>query len=1069
MFELIAAGVGVGIAKHLLGAWLDEGLPNTIGGELIGKLADKLGGVRQAERAKNRILEIRDAVIEDLERFFATEAGGKADITHIAQALGRTLEAAAPTARLVEGRFASRAVANALATACPEARASLDPANQPLYDRALEATARALAAIAEKLPNFHQEIATAQLQALDQLAAQADTILSELRPIAADLRTIRDRPEKEAQGFEATYRRALRRRVTALHLFGLPQEDEAATALDLEIAYIPLRLQHTGERLPLDLGYCHILALLPGLGNRLLIEGAAGSGKTTLLQWTALTAIDATTYDSEAFTKTLVPPAPGPEFFRQIQSKFLHSALLKYHINPQNKIEENVGHFRVSFTSVKDILEKVENETRIDGTPWWRRLPVFLRLRDCPDGKLPSPDELPKIAAHEAGNAPESWLRQKLESGEALLLVDGVDEVPEANRRLLHESLDAYAAIYPKTLVVVTSRPAAVRAERWAMSFPHRLAVQPMASSDIEAFIAKWHEALAARRPKTLPHADVEGLTRQVLETPALRQLAETPLLCAAICYLNRIRRGDIPRRASRLYAAVTEQLAHQLDLDRLRQEGYERLVPALKGLDLDDKLQLLARLALAMVRAEQSSLPLDAALKPIHEGLAVLHKDHDPTAVLAALQERSGVLRGASEEVVEFAHNVLKTYLAANRLKEESANAREVLRLAEANTDPDLVLLAAILSPIADREKLIEALLDAPAPDEPTTRRRQILALRCSIEEVNSPTLRERLYSLLAEVFPPRDFDEATILADLGDRAVPHLTHRPELEASYNAASVQCLKRIATLAATGMLDCFLDSDEMAVAEELVEAVHPLRIRAVLEACSRMEPLPLLQHPHVFSAIRDLAPLEGREDIRQLNLSGTNIGDASLRVIANFKRLLALYLDGTQVTEAGLYQIANIEGLQDLSIAGTDITDVAIQKIAKIRSLQSLSIENTEITDKALEYIVDIRGLQRLSLCFTKITDEGMKQLANINGLKVLWLNDTRITDKGLQHIAGLNDLQELFLEDTKITDAGLLHVAKIKSLRVLWLTNTRITEAGLQHIAKLEALENRFLALPYG
>jgi hypothetical protein len=54
---------------------------------------------------------------------------------------------------------------------------------------------------------------------------------------------------REAEGFEGTSRQ----KVAELRLFGLPREDDAGGELDLEIAYIPLRLQHANDRLPIDL------------------------------------------------------------------------------------------------------------------------------------------------------------------------------------------------------------------------------------------------------------------------------------------------------------------------------------------------------------------------------------------------------------------------------------------------------------------------------------------------------------------------------------------------------------------------------------------------------------------------------------------------------------------------------------------------------------------------------------------------------------------------------------------------------------------------------------------------
>jgi hypothetical protein len=103
------------------------------------------------------------------------------------------------------------------------------------------------------------------------------------------------------------------------------------------------------------------------------------------------------------------------------------------------------------------------------------------------------------------------------------------------------------------------------------------------------------------------------------------------------------------------------------------------------------------------MVRAERSSLPRNAAMPTIREGLLALRKDHEPEAVLAALQERSGVLRGASEELVEFSHNTLKSYFAARRLVPEAAGQKEVVSIPELAAFPNLQGLRLNLTEVSD------------------------------------------------------------------------------------------------------------------------------------------------------------------------------------------------------------------------------------------------------------------------------------------------------------------------------------------------------------------------------
>jgi hypothetical protein len=80
------------------------------------------------------------------------------------------------------------------------------------------------------------------------------------------------------------------------------------------------------------------------------------------------------------------------------------------------------------------------------------------------------------------------------------VLLDGIDEVPDAKRRDIRESIDNYFRQYRDAQFVVTSRPAAVKDPAWGELFGScRAAVQGMAPVDIESFVEQWYEALADR------------------------------------------------------------------------------------------------------------------------------------------------------------------------------------------------------------------------------------------------------------------------------------------------------------------------------------------------------------------------------------------------------------------------------------------------------------------------------------------------------------------------------------------------------------------------------------------
>ena len=108
-----------------------------------------------------------------------------------------------------------------------------------------------------------------------------------------------------------------------------------------------------------------------------------------------------------------------------------------------------------------------------DPQPWNRGplVPVRVVLRDFvtrgldPDATRATADDLRRFVVEELREANREGfvphLEQALDNGEAIVLLDGLDEVPEASRRreLICEAVRSFAEAHPLSRLVVTSRP----------------------------------------------------------------------------------------------------------------------------------------------------------------------------------------------------------------------------------------------------------------------------------------------------------------------------------------------------------------------------------------------------------------------------------------------------------------------------------------------------------------------------------------------------------------------------------------------------------------------------------
>ena len=182
-------------------------------------------------------------------------------------------------------------------------------------------------------------------------------------------------------------------------------------------------------------------------------------------------------------------------------------------------------------------------------------------------------NELPNLIAPLLGPPPEGWVLERLSSGQALLLIDGIDEVPRQERHALRDWLAELVGSYPRVRVVVSSRPHAVEdldLERLGFDIAD---LQPMELIDINNFIEHWHaavrEELASEDSKKELVDLAASLKRVVRRNRPIRILATTPLICAMLCALHRQRHRRLPADRLELYRACVELLLERREVER--------------------------------------------------------------------------------------------------------------------------------------------------------------------------------------------------------------------------------------------------------------------------------------------------------------------------------------------------------------------------------------------------------------------------------------------------------------------------------------------------------------------
>ncbi|MBP2403488.1 serine protease [Streptomyces syringium] len=595
-------------------------------------------------------------------------------------------------------------------------------------------------------------------------------------------------------------------------------------------------------------------------------------------------------------------------------------------------------------------------------------VPLTLPLRSLiRKGELPQPEEFLAAAARPLAGLPAAagWVTRRLTEGSVLLLIDGVDEVPEADRRRTLTWVKDLLAAYPDARYVITTRPSAVREGWLADAGFTELELLPMSRGDVAAFIDRWHTAAGARHNAQL-RTFRDALTTAVVAKPDLGRLATNPLMCALICALNRSRRGYLPHGRMELYRAALELLLVRRDRER-------EIVAGRDGMELEQSHQvaLLQKIAYWLIRNGRSEIEWHKAVEIVERALPAMPSvaaRGSAEEILSHLVLRSGLLRRPTSETLDFIHRTFQDYLGAQAAVDDW-DFDVLVNHAHDDQWEDVLRMAVGHAPPRARAELLDMLLKRGDAEETHRYRLHLLAAAC-LEHATEVAydVRARVEKAAAELVPPRDQESAKVLAAAG-RVVLDLLPGPE----------------------GLDD---------------EVAHAVVVAATLVADDRAIPLLSRYATHPSLAVRSqLAWAWDRFDTDQYadavigKLSYEGKRTASLAFVAKTREHLAA--------------LKRLGGRPEVQWRGSsapeDLADLATPAL-------------TDLSLRGCQEIIDLRALRDCPpLRSLRITEsEGVSHLGALNGeaLRLLELSLFGFPP-GLEAVAGLERLESLDFECT--------------------------------------------------
>lgn len=115
-------------------------------------------------------------------------------------------------------------------------------------------------------------------------------------------------------------------------------------------------------------------------------------------------------------------------------------------------------------------------------------------------------------------------------------------------------------------------------------------------------------------------------------------------------------------------------------------------------------------------------------------------------------------------------------------------------------------------------------------------------------------------------------------------------------------------------------------------------------------------------------------------------------------------------------------EISGLKQLRDLNLSRSNMDDNALYHLTNLPQLRNLNLSNTSLTDNGLEPIGKFTKLKNLNLSKTKITGSGLSELSNCKKLTELNLSGTELRPKYLMLMKEFTNLIKLDLSNTNVT-----------------------------------------------
>jgi len=314
------------------------------------------------------------------------------------------------------------------------------------------------------------------------------------------------------------------------------------------------------------------------------------------------------------------------------------------------------------------------------------KIPVLIRLRDfthaaqCQKGAA-------DWRATDLVDALQRWLTTKplhgltgqhftqlLANGDMLLILDGVDEVPEERQESgdthypRHALLCGLADALPEwqangNRILISSRPYGLNITQKQQIALAEAELLPLDRALQNLFVHRWYQAADPGRATEL----ATELTDELQERRELIELKSNPLLLTALCV--KFKEGKrLPRDIHDLYNSITNQILYNRfrESERERERIRWRLEALALGMHAGPNFSVNAQMADSPMPAAPLSTLRDILARYVEQNPSSETAAADVQAKLNELLHESGLLLSRADDSAEFYHQDFRDFLAA-------------------------------------------------------------------------------------------------------------------------------------------------------------------------------------------------------------------------------------------------------------------------------------------------------------------------------------------------------------------------------------------------------------------